>query len=342
MAQHVNSKNFWFWQELKQFSGEIVVIVMKIGLLVLTASVFFSCTASAQQADTLIHKLDSLQRREDTLGDISNNIKPTAYNENTRISFSDYFVLLGSDLKQQVTAPFRLNGRDALKVGMFVGGLAVLSSIDEPVQKLAVHARDNNTLSSVSSYVTNSGGIYEAYTLVALGSYGFIFKNVKMQTTTLLATQAYLTSGTMEGIIKFIAGRQRPNYYDPSRDEAEPTFHGPFYKPANPEINGNHLSASFPSGHTTVAFAAATVFAMEYKNTPWVPVVSYSAAGLIGASRITENKHWFTDVVAGAALGYLCGRQVVNNYHRYATLKSQRAKGKLSFNIGYSNGTLMP
>jgi len=81
---------------------------------------------------------------------------------------------------------------------------------------------------------------------------------------------------------------------------------------------------------------------MEYKNTPWVPVVSYSAAGLIGASRITENKHWFTDVVAGAALGYLCGRQVVNNYHRYATLKSQRAKGKLSFNIGYSNGTLMP
>ena len=310
--------------------------------LFLTAFLFISGVACAQQTDTLIHKLDSLHQMEDSVGGVSNNINPAAYNKNTRISFPDYFILLGSDLKQQITAPFRLNGRDALKVGVFVGGLAVLSSLDEPVQKAAVQVKDNNSISTVSSYITNSGGIYEAYTLMALGSYGFIFKNVKMQTTTLLATQAYLTSGTMEGIIKFIAGRQRPSYYDPTRDEAEPKFHGPFYKPENADVNGNHLSASFPSGHTTVAFAAATVFAMEYKNTPWVPIVSYSAASLIGVSRITENKHWFTDVVAGAALGYLCGRQVVNNYHRYASLKSQKSRGNLSFNLGYSNGTLMP
>ena len=81
---------------------------------------------------------------------------------------------------------------------------------------------------------------------------------------------------------------------------------------------------------------------MEYKNTPWVPIVSYSAASLIGASRITENKHWFTDVLTGAALGYLCGRQVVNNYHRYSRIKSGKPKSVVYFNVGYSNGILMP
>jgi membrane-associated phospholipid phosphatase len=82
----------------------------------------------------------------------------------------------------------------------------------------------------------------------------------------------------------------------------------------------------FLRGHTTLAFAAATVYAMEYRNKPLIPVLAYTAASLIGLSRITENKHWATDVVAGAALGYLSGRQVVNNYHRYAKLKAPQQK----------------
>jgi len=312
---------------------------MKISGSLLTAFLFLAANSFAQRSDSLITQLDSLHEADSSTR--SNDINPAAYNGITRISFADYFILLGSDFKQQITAPFHMSGRDALKVGLFAGGIAVLTSLDEPVQKLGVQTKNNSSLSTVSSYVSNSGGLYEACTLVALGSYGFIFGNVKMQTTTLLATQAYITSGVMESLIKSIAGRQRPSYYDPTESEAEPTFHGPFFKPDNVAVNGNHLSASFPSGHTTAAFAAATVFAMEYKNTPWVPIVSYSAAGLIGVSRITENKHWFTDVIAGAALGYLCGRQVVNNYHRYSEIKSAK-KGSVSFNLGYANRTLMP
>ena len=82
---------------------------------------------------------------------------------------------------------------------------------------------------------------------------------------------------------------------------------------------------------------------MEYKNTPWVPFVSYGAASLVGLSRIIENKHWTTDVVVGSTLGYLCGRPVVNNYHRYAKVKSQsKNKGTVSFNIGYMDGQFVP
>ncbi len=44
-----------------------------------------------------------------------------------------------------------------------------------------------------------------------------------------------------------------------------------------------------------------------------------------------------------AALGYLTGRQVVNNYHRYSKLKApQQNKNTVTFNLGYSYGHLMP
>jgi len=42
----------------------------------------------------------------------------------------------------------------------------------------------------------------------------------------------------------------------------------------------------------------------------------------------------------GAALGYLCGKQVVNNYHRYSRLQKQ--KQSLTFNLNYFGGRLLP
>jgi membrane-associated phospholipid phosphatase len=60
-------------------------------------------------------------------------------------------------------------------------------------------------------------------------------------------------------------------------------------------------------------------------------------------SRITENKHWITDVFAGAALGFFTGKLVVNNYHRYAKLKApNQKKNSISFNLEYHYGRLIP
>jgi membrane-associated phospholipid phosphatase len=304
---------------------------------------FFENNISAQQKDTLINKLDSLNKKADTTGGQINIINPTAYTENTRISFPAYFILLGSDIKQQVTAPFHQTSKQWLHVGIYSASVAAFSILaDEPIQCAAVKLHDNsNTVAGISNYVTNFGGRYEVYSLAALGSYGFIFNNKKMQTTTLLATQAYITGGLIESFAKYITGRQRPLYNSPNETEAEPTFHGPAYSLGN-NVYHQKISTSFPSGHTTVIFAAATVFAKEYKNTPWVPVVAYSAASLVGLSRITENKHWATDVIVGATLGYLSGSQVVNNYHRYAKLKAPNKSGTVSFNLNYNGYNFEP
>jgi len=315
---------------------------MKISLWILLL-LYFSSNLYSQQKDTLVNKLDSLNKKTDIMGGQTNIINPKAYTENTRISFPAYFTLLGSDLKQQITAPFHQTAREWKNIGIYGVSVAAFSVLaDEPIQRSAVNLRNNsNAVSSVSSYVTKFGGRYELYSLAALGGYSFIFNNKKMQTTTLLATQAYITSGLIESGLKYITGRQRPLYYDPNHPEAEPTFHGLPYS-LGKNIYGHKISTSFPSGHTTVIFAAATVFAKEYKNTPWVPVVAYSAASLVGLSRITENKHWATDVIVGATLGYLCGAQVVNNYHRYAKLKAPAKSGTLSFNINYNGNNFEP
>jgi membrane-associated phospholipid phosphatase len=66
---------------------------------------------------------------------------------------------------------------------------------------------------------------------------------------------------------------------------------------------------SFPSGHTSNAFALATVVERHYGWKTGVP--AYLLAGLIGASRLQQDKHCLSDVVAGATLGYIVGRATV-------------------------------
>lgn len=297
--------------------------------------------AGFAQQDTLSKKLDSLTLKKDSVGQV-NSINPKAYTETTQITFNSYFVLLGSNLKQEFTKPFRMTKKDWGNFGKFAAVTFALSFADEPIQKSALKLRNRNTgINNISKYVTNFGGVYEVVTLASLGTYGLIFKNEKLKTTTLLATQSYITAGALESVLKFVSGRTRPSYYEEGV-EAEPRFLGPFSKTSR-DANGKKVYSSFPSGHTTVAFAAATVFASEYKDKPLVPIIAYTAASLIGVSRITENKHWTTDVFVGAALGYLSGKQVVNNYHRYAKIKNdEKKKNTYSFNLNYSYGHLEP
>jgi len=63
---------------------------------------------------------------------------------------------------------------------------------------------------------------------------------------------------------------------------------------------------SFPSGHTAQAFAAATFLHKEYgKDHPLYSVLAYSAATGVGVLRVMNNRHWVSDVLAGAGIGIL-------------------------------------
>lgn len=61
---------------------------------------------------------------------------------------------------------------------------------------------------------------------------------------------------------------------------------------------------SFPSGHTATAFLTATMLHKEYGwRSPWWSIGGYTVAAFTGISRILNDRHWMSDVAAGAAIG---------------------------------------
>lgn len=61
---------------------------------------------------------------------------------------------------------------------------------------------------------------------------------------------------------------------------------------------------SFPSGHTATAFMTATMLHKEYGwRSPWFSIGGYTTAAVTGISRILNNRHWLSDVIAGGAIG---------------------------------------
>ena len=63
---------------------------------------------------------------------------------------------------------------------------------------------------------------------------------------------------------------------------------------------------SFPSGHTTTAFIGAEMMNQEFGwRSPWYSVAGYAMASGTAALRIVNNRHWLSDVIAGAGIGML-------------------------------------
>ena len=65
---------------------------------------------------------------------------------------------------------------------------------------------------------------------------------------------------------------------------------------------------SFPSGHTTVSFASATVLQQHFGWKIGLP--AYAVASYVAASRVQMKRHYLSDVTFGAALGIMAGRTV--------------------------------
>ena len=85
-------------------------------------------------------------------------------------------------------------------------------------------------------------------------------------------------------------------------------------------FHAGRVHRSFPSGHTTTAFALASALSAEWghwrgDDAPWVRWVLYSAATLTGLSRIYHDQHWASDVILGAGIGWSVGRGVVRWRH---------------------------
>ncbi|WP_445716329.1 phosphatase PAP2 family protein [Flavobacterium sp.] len=97
---------------------------------------------------------------------------------------------------------------------------------------------------------------------------------------------------------------------------------------------------AFPSGHTATAFAGAEFLWQEYKDVSiWYGISGYIIATGTGAFRIYNDKHWLTDVVAGAGIGILSTKVAywINPWIQEKIFKSKE-KNSMSAIAPFYNG----
>lgn len=96
---------------------------------------------------------------------------------------------------------------------------------------------------------------------------------------------------------------------------------------------------SFPSGHTALSFASAEFMRMEYKDvSPWYAVAGYAMATATGYLRLYNNKHWFSDVVAGAGIGIASTKLAYWLYPKIQMLFFKEKKDNTIVVPTYQNG----
>jgi membrane-associated phospholipid phosphatase len=190
-------------------------------------------------------------------------------------------------------APLHWDGSSWTQAAIAVASVALLSTQDERIDA-AVARKQSSGADSVSSAVTPLGSYAAIGVSVASLGAGLLFKNVELRDSGRDAIEAEIfAAGIITPLLKRTVGRLRPSQ---GSDADE-------YHPLSSD-------QSFPSGHSTEAFAVASVFAARSRG--WVvPVIAYTLASGVALARINDRAHFASDVVAGAIIGTAVGHTVV-------------------------------
>ena len=208
---------------------------------------------------------------------------------------TNYFKGILTDTGYALTSPWRWGKSDWATASIVASTTGILYVLDDEINDEFKDNRSSTTddLSDVFEPFGNSAIVFP--TLVGFYLYGQFGENEKIERTALLAAESFLVSGLFNSVLKVMMRRTRP-FDGVSADTFDSSF------------TGNN---SFPSGHTTTAFAIATVVANEYEKVPFIAPISYGIATLMGLSRLNDQKHWASDVFFGAALGYFTSKTIL-------------------------------
>lgn len=141
-------------------------------------------------------------------------------------------------------------------------------------------------LRSYSTGISNSTTFVGISVPVVMGVAAVLTKDETMLKNSISAGMSLGVAALMTYGLKHTIGRPRPSVTWPKLITPYETIH----------------SNSFPSGHTSFAFAAATSVSLSYRKW-YVAVPAFLWAGSVGYSRMNLGVHYPSDVLAGAALG---------------------------------------
>ncbi|MBN1769254.1 MAG: phosphatase PAP2 family protein [Prolixibacteraceae bacterium] len=197
-----------------------------------------------------------------------------------------------------VKSPIQWNKTDWIVLGSATAfTTASIAFFDEPVQRyLSTHR--NLPLEKSLSVFDYSDFYYTTAIVTGFTAAGFISKNNYTIETAYMIAESCFYSALLTRTIKIVAGRDRPNHWQ-----------GPDAHNWDIESDGR----SFFSGHTSMAFAAASVISWRYRHQKWIPWLSYGLASTIGFQRMYYNRHWLSDVAAGAVSATAIGLFIAKN-----------------------------
>lgn len=222
--------------------------------------------------------------------------------------------ILSSMLRDQVrlwSPPLRISKKDMAVVIPVIASTAACIIFDEEIYSAFKNYQANHQwVSDVSPVITYGGD--NKFVLGTGGIFaitGLISGNSKTSQTGLILLQTWAHAGFIVQVGKLLTGRQRPSF-----DDGKDWWYG--FPASLKRFGSDPVSKydAFPSGHTIEAWAMATVIAMQYSDCKPVPVISYIFATGVGLSRVTEDAHWLSDVILGAAMGYGIGRYMVREH----------------------------
>jgi membrane-associated phospholipid phosphatase len=226
-----------------------------------------------------------------------------------------------------------LTGRDAATLGGALAAAVALMTVDERIARWSQRrpvqepAPLRHTAAAFRAFgdpgaFTLGGATY----LVGLAGRDRATADVGLHTV-----GAIVVASVATGAIKLATGRARPYVTGDSNAHS--------FAPGRGLRRGNAYQ-SFPSGHTTAAFAFAAALSAEGRHR-WPATnrvtepLAYTAASLVALSRVYHDRHWVSDVVMGAGVGLVAGRALVRYQHARpnnavdARLLPRRAPGRV-------------
>ncbi len=222
-------------------------------------------------------------------------------------------VHLSSDFHEQLTYPFGLASRNPTRFVLGSAGILALIVSDRvtygPVSNPSF--LPEGSMDETAQALSNIGNAQNAIPLVlGFGAIGLVTGSRREKQTSIMLAEALVTSGVWTNVLKYVSGRERPReLHEPVSD-----WTGPGGVFNDDGTGGGH--ASFPSGHATGIWAAATVLAHQYPTGGVVPVAVYGFATAVSYSRMVVGAHFLSDIVVGGLIGYGCARQVIGAHAR--------------------------
>lgn len=210
-----------------------------------------------------------------------------------------YVKRLWGDVKELPTKPLHWSGGQWFLFGGIVGASFSAFLVDDDIRQ---HYRKHRSqfLTDVSTVTTHFGDYkMQMPIILSIWTLAVATNSKKLHKTAGDAVEAsFIAAGMITPLLVMISGRALPDA-DENAMKFEPFTGGRF---------------SYPSGHTTAAFALATVLDQNFRDTfgYWHTPLLYAVAIGTAHSRIYDHTHYLSDVILGAGIGWAVGYWVSN------------------------------